>query len=72
VQEPDWTATKGIDFYGISNAEVLKLEFFHNGALGLDAELGEIVIEVSDVRKAKLQDADSGFLEIEILFVPEF
>lgn len=83
LQEPDWTGT-GIAFYGVSNAELLKLTFFHAGGLGSD-ELGEVSIEISDVRKGRhreqrgcvrqeyeLQDADSGIIEIECLFVPEF
>lgn len=51
----------------------------------MDSDLGEVTIEISDVRKGRdrdqrgcvrkdydLQDADSGIVEIECLFVPEF
>ena len=84
LQEPDWTGS-GIAFYGVSNAELLKLTFYHAGGLGMDSDLGEVTIEISDVRKGRdrdqrgcvrkdydLQDADSGIVEIECLFVPEF
>lgn len=84
MQEPDWTGT-GVAFYGVSNSELLKLTFYHQGSLGLDQDLGEISIEISEVRKAvyrdqkgcmrkefDLQDADSGSIEVECLFVPEF
>lgn len=84
MQEPNWTGA-GIAFYGVSNAELLKLTFFHAGGLGMDSELGEVSIEIADVRKGRyreqrgsvrkeyeLQDADCGVVEIECLFVPEF
>ena len=84
VQEPDWTGT-GVAFYGVSNSELLKLTFYHQSALGLDQDLGEISVEISDVRKSMhrdqkgcmrrefdLQDADCGSIELELLFVPEF
>jgi hypothetical protein len=83
VQEPNWTGS-GVAFYGVSNSELLKLTFYQS-ALGLDQDLGEISVEISDVRKAvyrdqkgcmrrefDLQDADCGSIEIELLFVPEF
>jgi hypothetical protein len=84
VQEPDWTGS-GVAFYGVSNSEQLKITFYHHSPIGLDQDLGEVTIEISDVRKSvyrdqkgcvrkeyDLQDADSGSIEIEILFVPDF
>lgn len=84
VQEPDWTGTS-VAFYGVSNSELLKITFYHQSALGLDQDLGEVSVEISDVRKAvhrdqkgcmrrefDLQDADCGSIELEFLFVPEF
>lgn len=51
----------------------------------MDSELGEVSIEIADIRKGRyreqrgcvrqeyeLQDADCGIVEIECLFVPEF
>jgi hypothetical protein len=85
LQEPNWTGTGGIAYYGVSNSELLKLTFYHASSLAMDQDLGEVHVEIADVRKGShrdqkgclrkeydLQDADSGSIVLECMFVPEF
>jgi hypothetical protein len=85
MQEPDW-GNAHISFYGVSNTEELRLKFKNKGGgIGMDEDLGYVNIEVNSIRHGKyrhqrgclveeyeLQDADSGYVTVECLFVAYF
>lgn len=87
MQVPEW-GNQNLSFYNIPNTEELRLNFKNKSTglgVGADEDLGYVAIEVSKIRQSRhrgqrgasyeeyeLQDADSGYVTVECLFVAYF